>query len=131
MNRRTFLSTAGSGVAGATAGCAQLASGEPDVSWRYESYGYVGQGFQAAVIILGSLENSGDGAAEEVMLRALVTDANGETLLENRKTYEQLAPDEEQEFWFQFEPSSDQIDAIDDVEVQMRYGGGEWITPSY
>jgi spermidine/putrescine-binding protein len=126
MDRRRFLTGGAAGLAGALAGCmgGRLNfSAKPKVRWDYNWEGFVGQGFQPAIIVTGSVENYSDAFAQEVRIICELTSGDGRTIANGERTLEQLAAGETQHFYFKFNVSGSDVQNFDSVQMEVYVDG--------
>lgn len=119
MKRRSFLKGTGTAALGVTAGCSSVRNqvGAPEMEWEYEWEGFIGSGFNPAIIITGEIENVGDGYAEEFDIECQLLADDGSIIDSRRRTLRAIEPNEEQLFYYKFRPSRGDAEAFEEAEI--------------
>lgn len=128
MDRRRFLQTAAVTGASLFAGCSTISSvtGQSRMEWEWQSNVYLETMTSAAVVVTGTLENTGDATCEQYFLQAEFVDSSGVAIATREKVYEEIAPGEEQEFFFNFSVTEREAEQAEDFHVRGKYPDGTY-----
>lgn len=123
MNRRKYLEGVGSASLAALAGCTNSMNqtGTREVEWEYTWEGFVGSGYQPAVIVTGEVENIGDVYVEEIDLDCQILAEDGSMIDSRNRTLRYIETNEEQLFYWKFRPDESEAEQVDEVEIEGTY----------
>lgn len=123
MNRRRYLQGVGSASLAAVSGCLNSLNqtGEAEVEWEFTWEGFVGAGFQPAIIVTGEIENIGSAYVEEVDLECQLLAEDGSVINSRSRPLRHIEENEEQLFYWKFRPSEEEADQISEVEIEASF----------
>lgn len=123
MDRREFIR--GTSAAGAvlTAGCTGALNqmGAAEMEWEYEWEGFVGAGFQPALIVTGEIEDVGSGYADEFDLDWQVLAEDGSIIQSRERRLRSIEENEEQLFYWMFRLDEEETEQVEEVEVEGTF----------
>lgn len=123
MERRRFLQGTASGSLAFIAGCGSNVNqtGSAELEWEYEWEGFIGTGYQPAIIVTGEAENVGSAYADEFDLDCQLLAKDGSVIDSREQTLRHIEQTEEQLFYWKFRPDEEEAKQVESVEIEGNF----------